>query len=145
MSSLYYNTTTDEGEYTCEVCTVFGLDKEEVKTLCGVGLKFTDQNKEAEGYEVKTSAFKASNKIKSYGAMEGTPLCLSVSPWPLIRKLGHARAGTAFGIRAARGLPSDCGPRGQENSHLDSCQGMLRVNDIKACHVAVFDSTVSHI
>ena len=62
LSSWYE--ITDEGEYTCQVCTVFGLDKEEVKTLCGVGLKFTDQNKEAEGYEVKTSAFKASTKIK---------------------------------------------------------------------------------
>ena len=50
----------------CQVCTVFGLDKEEVKTLCGAGLKFTDHNKEAEGYEVKTSAFKAStNLVKS--------------------------------------------------------------------------------
>ena len=57
---------TDEGEYVCPVCTVFGLDKEEVKILCGAGLKFTDHNKEAEGYEVKTSAFKAStNAIKS--------------------------------------------------------------------------------
>ena len=76
LSSWYE--ITDEGEYTCQVCTVFGLDKEEVKTLCGVGLKFTDQNKEAEGYEVKTSAFKASNKINKYNwVMGGTSPCLS--------------------------------------------------------------------
>ena len=59
---FYLWQTTDEGEYTCQMCTVFGLDKEEVKTLCGVGLKFKDENKEAEGYEVKTSAFKASTE-----------------------------------------------------------------------------------
>merc|ERR1711884_8419 len=53
----------DEGEYTCQMCTVFGLDKEEVKTLCGVGLKFKDENKEAEGYEVKTSAFKVMREL----------------------------------------------------------------------------------
>ena len=62
--TLFLFEFSDEGVYQCEVCTVFGLDKEEVKTLCGIGLKFTDQNKEAEGYEVKTSAFKASNKME---------------------------------------------------------------------------------
>ena len=56
--------TTGEGEYTCQLCTVFGLDKEEREILRGVGLKITDRNKEAEGYEIKTSVFKACNYMK---------------------------------------------------------------------------------
>ena len=56
--------TTGEGEYTCQLCTVCGLDKEERETLRGVGLKITDRNKEAEGYEIKTSVFKAYNYMK---------------------------------------------------------------------------------
>ena len=48
----------DEGEYICPVCTVFGLEEEEVKALIGAGFKMTDHNKEDEGYEVKNSAFK---------------------------------------------------------------------------------------
>jgi hypothetical protein len=50
----------DEGEYTCPQCTVFGIDEDEVKALIASGLKMTDHNKEDEGYEVKTSAFKVS-------------------------------------------------------------------------------------
>ena len=52
----------DLGIYECPTCTVFGIEREEAKTLmtlCGAGLKFTDRNKEAEGFEVNTSAFKA--------------------------------------------------------------------------------------
>ena len=80
------------------MCTVFGLDKEEVKTLCGVGLKFKDENKEAEGYEVKTSAFKASNEKEWNGQRKSMSL---------IRNSGHERAGAASGIRTERRLPSD--------------------------------------
>ena len=80
------------------MCTVFGLDKEEVKTLCGVGLKFKDENKEAEGYEVKTSAFKASNEKECHWAEE-----VNVTH----PNSGHERAGAASGIRTERRLPSD--------------------------------------
>ena len=79
LSLSSWSKTTDEGEYTCEVCTVFGLDKEEVKTLCGAGLKFTDQNKDAEGYEVKTSAFKARTKVKDLMCHDGMCSCCQVS------------------------------------------------------------------
>ena len=54
---------SDEGEYICPVCTIFGLDKEEVQTLIASGLKMTDHNKEAEGYEVKNSAFKVNKSF----------------------------------------------------------------------------------
>lgn len=40
------------------MCTVFGLEEDEVKVLIGEGLKMTDHNKEDEGYEVKNSAYK---------------------------------------------------------------------------------------
>ena len=40
------------------MCTVFGLDSDEVKALIECGLKMTDHNKEKEGYEVKSSAYK---------------------------------------------------------------------------------------
>merc|ERR1712012_1006098 len=48
----------DEGEYVCPRCTIFGLEKEEVKTLIEAGLKLTDRNKDDEGYEIMSSAFK---------------------------------------------------------------------------------------
>ena len=57
---------TDVGIYEIPLCTVFGIEREEAKklmSLCGAGLKFTDQNKEAEGYEVNTSAYKASTDV----------------------------------------------------------------------------------
>ena len=49
---------TDEGEYICPVSTVFGLEPDEVQTLIKSGLKMTDHNREDEGFEVKSSAFK---------------------------------------------------------------------------------------
>ncbi len=54
---------TDEGEYICPVCTVFGLEEEEVAGLIKAGFKMTDHNKEDEGYEVKNSAFKVISQI----------------------------------------------------------------------------------
>ena len=49
---------SDEGEYVCPRCTVFGLEKEEVQSMIEQGFKFTDHNKEDEGYEVNSSIFK---------------------------------------------------------------------------------------
>ncbi len=60
MAFLFWMSVADEGEYTCPQCTVFGIDEDEVKALIASGLKMTDHNKEDEGYEVKTSAFKVS-------------------------------------------------------------------------------------
>lgn len=51
---------SDEGEYICPLCTVYGLDQDEVKRLVAEGFKMCDRNKEDEGYEVKISAFKVS-------------------------------------------------------------------------------------
>ena len=48
----------DEGEYVCPRCTIFGLDKEELAKLMHLGIKFTDLNKEEDGYEAHTSIFK---------------------------------------------------------------------------------------
>ena len=47
----------EEGEYKCPVCTVFGLEDDELKELIAAGFKITDHNEE-EGYEVKSSPFK---------------------------------------------------------------------------------------
>ena len=52
---------SDEGEYVCPRCTVFGLEKEEVQSMIEQGYKFTDHNKEEEGYEVNSSIFKVTN------------------------------------------------------------------------------------
>ena len=49
---------TDEGEYICSVCTVFGLERDEIQVLIENGMKCTDHNKESEGYEVQNSAFR---------------------------------------------------------------------------------------
>ena len=58
----------DEGEYTCPVSTVFGLDEAEVQALIAAGFKMTDHNKEDEGYEVKSSAFKLMRELgKQFG------------------------------------------------------------------------------
>ena len=53
----------DEGEYVCPRCTVFGLDKEELAKLMHLGIKFTDHNKEEDGYEAHTSIFKVCTYI----------------------------------------------------------------------------------
>lgn len=42
------------------MCTVFGLEEDEVQTLIASGFKMTDHNKEDEGYEVRSSGFKVS-------------------------------------------------------------------------------------
>ena len=47
-----------EGEYICPMCTIFGLEDDEVQILVDSGLKMTDHNVEDEGYEVEISAFK---------------------------------------------------------------------------------------
>ena len=48
----------DEGEYICQRCTIFGLEKDEVEALIKLGFKMTDHNTEDEGYEVESSIFK---------------------------------------------------------------------------------------
>ena len=53
-----FSNFTDEGEYVCPRCTIFGLEKDEVKTLIEAGFKLTDRNKDDEGYEIMSSAFK---------------------------------------------------------------------------------------
>lgn len=55
----------DEGEYICPMCSVFGLDDEEVQTLIKNGFRMTDHHKEDEGYEVKNSAFKVRHWLLS--------------------------------------------------------------------------------
>ena len=47
----------------CPKCTVFGLDKEELAKLMHLGIKFTDHNKEEDGYEAHTSIFKVCTYI----------------------------------------------------------------------------------
>ena len=50
----------DEGEYVCQRCTIFGLEKYEVEALIKLGFKMTDHNTDDEGYEVESSIFKVS-------------------------------------------------------------------------------------
>ena len=57
---IKHKISSDEGEYICPRCTVFGLEKAELQELIGLGFKITDHNKEDEGYEVQSSAFKVS-------------------------------------------------------------------------------------
>lgn len=45
------------------MCTVFGLEDDEVKSLIAAGFKMTDHNKEDEGYEVRSSAFKLMREL----------------------------------------------------------------------------------
>ena len=52
-----------EGEYICPVCTIFGLEDEEVQILIDSGLRMTDHNIDDEGYEVEISAFKVSKNV----------------------------------------------------------------------------------
>ena len=54
---------TDEGEYICSVCTVFGLERDEIQVLIENGMRCTDHNKESEGYEVQNSAFRVTKNI----------------------------------------------------------------------------------
>ena len=49
----------------CPRCTVFGLDKDEVRELINLGFKMTDHNKEDEGYEVRSSPFKVISALGS--------------------------------------------------------------------------------
>ena len=59
---------TDEGEYICSVCTVFGLERDEIQVLIENGMRCTDHNKESEGYEVQNSAFRVTKKY--YGGID---------------------------------------------------------------------------
>ena len=52
-----------EGEYICPVCTIFGLEDDEVQILIDSGLRMTDHNIDDEGYEVEISAFKVSKNV----------------------------------------------------------------------------------
>jgi len=68
----------NEGEYICPVSTVFGLEPDEVQTLItNCGLKMTDHNKEDEGYEVRSSAFKLMRELGKELGFEpmGDPTC----------------------------------------------------------------------
>merc|ERR1711993_10301 len=69
----------DEGEYVCPRCTIFGLDKEELAKLMHLGIKFTDLNKEEDGYEAHTSIFKLMRELgKNFGfEQHGKPVCTS--------------------------------------------------------------------
>ena len=50
---------TDEGEYICPKCTIFGLDKEEAAKLIELFPgKIKDIHKDEEGYEIESSVFK---------------------------------------------------------------------------------------
>ena len=44
------------------MCTIFGLEDEEVQILIDAGMKMTDHNIDDEGYEVEISAFKVISK-----------------------------------------------------------------------------------
>ena len=54
----------DEGEYICPVCTVFGLEQEEIKLLVqnqakmNLKDKLEDRNKGHDGIEISTSCWK---------------------------------------------------------------------------------------
>jgi len=54
----------DEGEYIFPLCTVFGLEDEEKhwlirnQTKCGLTDQLTDKNKDEDGIEIATSAYK---------------------------------------------------------------------------------------
>ena len=54
----------DEGEYVIPMCTVFGLEAEEKDWLvknqdkCGLTDQLTDKNKDEDGIEIATSAYK---------------------------------------------------------------------------------------
>ena len=58
MDKSFYSLFLGEGEYICPICTIFGLEDEEVQILVDSGLKMTDHNVDDEGYEVEISAFK---------------------------------------------------------------------------------------
>jgi len=53
----------DEGEYVCQRCTIFGLEKYEVEALIKLGFKMTDHNTDDEGYEVESSIFKLMREL----------------------------------------------------------------------------------
>ena len=70
---------TDEGEYICPRCTVFGLEKDEVAHLLEKGFKMTDHHKDEEGYEIETSGFRLMRELgKTFGfAPHGNAVCTS--------------------------------------------------------------------
>ena len=45
------------------MCTIFGLEDEEVQILIDAGMKMTDHNIDDEGYEVEISAFKVISNL----------------------------------------------------------------------------------
>ena len=45
------------------MCTIFGLEDEEVQILIDSGLRMTDHNIDDEGYEVEISAFKVNKNL----------------------------------------------------------------------------------
>ena len=48
------------GEYVCPRSTVFGLKREEIKTLIDNGIQVFDHQPDIEGQEVNTSGFNVS-------------------------------------------------------------------------------------
>ena len=68
---------TDEGEYVAPRCTVFGLEKDEIKHLIEKGFKLTDHHKDEEGYECETSAYRLMRELgKTFGfELHGNAVC----------------------------------------------------------------------
>ena len=69
---------TDEGEYICSVCTVFGLERDEIQVLIENGMRCTDHNKESEGYEVQNSAFRVTKNILEVLILRGITKFLKI-------------------------------------------------------------------
>ena len=66
---LYFS---DEGEYVIPMCTVFGLEDEEKVWLirnqakCDLTDQLTDKNKDEDGIEIATSAYKVCYRSDDY-------------------------------------------------------------------------------
>ena len=79
ISGLFCHTfdITDEGEYVAPRCTVFGLEKDEIKHLIEKGFKLTDHHKDEEGYECETSAYRLMRELgKTFGfELHGNAVC----------------------------------------------------------------------
>ena len=90
-----------EGEYICPVCTIFGLEDEEVQVLIESGLKMTDHNIQDEGYEVEISAFKVSKASNFCYISNYTKLIYVMNSFNhsiIFLQQAHARTGKATGL-----------------------------------------------
>ena len=59
--SILVSIEKDDEGYTCPTCTVFGLDDSEARSLVKSGYSLVNNGNDEEGYEVKSSAYKASS------------------------------------------------------------------------------------